>query len=87
MRITHSKHLTAAGNTRHDIATIEMLHRGFQHILHLNVLVDVACDILIFQSLLLCLTEVTLHLTVKTVTHELEHDIAVAVDTRALTDG
>ena len=45
---------------------------------------DVACYIGIFQSVCLCSRKVSFHFAVQSVSHQLEHDVTVAVNTRTL---
>ena len=49
--IPHSEHLTRTCQSAHHITTVEMLHRCPQHISHLNVIIDIVCDVRTCQSL------------------------------------
>ena len=61
-----------------------MLHGGAQHVGHLDVVVDVAGDVGAGQSLCGGLLIEALSLAIQAVAHQLECDVRVAVDARAL---
>ena len=82
--ITHSEHLTRARETTHHITSIEMVHRGLQHIRHLHMVVDITGDGSALQALLTGLSVETLHLTIQTMAHQFERDIGITIDTRGL---
>jgi len=84
VRIAHGKHLATAGDTRYHVSAIEMPHRSLQDVLCQHMLIDVFGNVLALQAKLLRLHKVALHLSVKAVSHQFQHDIAVAVDTRTL---
>ena len=84
MRISHSKHLATTGDATHDVTSVKMVHRGLQNILHTHVLIDKTRNVRVCQSTLLGIDEVALHLTVEAVSHELQGDVGVTVDARAL---
>ena len=83
-RIAHTEHLTRASHTADDIAAVEVVHRGLEHIAHLHVVLDVAGDIGVLKLHCLSSNEVAFHLAIKTVTHELKHDVGIAVYARTL---
>ena len=86
-RVTHGEHLTRARQSAYHITTIKIGHRGTKHITHLHMVVDISGDVCARKTLLLGFDEVTLHLTVQTVPHPLQHDVGIAIDARALSLG
>ena len=83
-RVTNGKHLTASRQTTHNISTIEVGHGGFQDILHLDMIINVAGNLLVYKSSLLGLNVITFNFTVKPMPHQFEHNIGIAIDARTL---
>ena len=86
-RVTHREHLTTARHSAHHISAIEMRQRGFQDVSHVHVIVDIFGHLLLFQSQSQCFLVATFHLSVKTVPHQLQQNVRIAVNTRVLTFG
>ena len=83
-RVTHGEHLTRTSQSTYYIATIKIGHRGTKDITHLYMVIDISGNVCTRKTLLLGFDEVTLHLTVQTVPHPLQHDVGIAIDARAL---
>ena len=86
-RVTHGEHLARTRQSTYHIAAIKIGHRGTKHITHLHMVVDISGDVCARKTLLLSFDEVALYLTVQTMAHPLQHDVGVAIDTRALSLG
>ena len=82
--VAHGKHLAGARHAAHHVAAVVVGHRGAQHIGHLHVILDVACDVRMLQPQPFGLREAALHLAVEAVAHPLQRDVGVAVDARRL---
>ena len=61
-----------------------MFHRGFKHVGHLYVILDITGDAEPFKPLGLGLPKEPLHLAVQPVPHQFERDVGVTVDARRL---
>ena len=83
-RVAHGKHLSAARQSAHHIATVEMRHRGFQDVGHTDVVVNILCDVYSRKPLFPGFYENPLYLTVQPMSHQFESDVGVAIDTRRL---
>ena len=82
--VAKGKHLAASRESAHHIAAIEIRHRGLQDVRHLDMVFNIACYRRVLESLLLGFHEVALHLAIQTVPHQLEGDVGITVDARAL---
>ena len=79
-RVAHGEHLSRTCDSTDHITTVEVLHRGLEHVAHLHVVLNVVGDVDVLHLHRLCCHEVALHLSVQTVAHQFEHDVGVAVD-------
>ena len=84
-RVSHGEHLARTGDTANHITTIKVLHCGLEHIAHLHVVFDIVGDVEVFHLHRLGSHKVALHLSVEAVSHQLQHDVSIAVDARTLT--
>ena len=83
-RIAHREHLARARQSAHHIAAVIVLHRRAQHVGHLHMLINIIGDIGALESLCSGLLIETLHLAVQAMSHQLQRDVRVTIDTRTL---
>ena len=83
--VAHGKHFAAARQTTHHVASVEAVHRRAQHVAHLDVVVDMLSYVGSLKSRRLGFLIEPLHLAVKTVAHQFEHQVGVAEDAWRLT--
>ena len=79
--VTHREHLAAPGQAAHYISTIEMRHRGTQHIFNQYVIINVTGYAGSLEAHALGFYEQSLHFTVQPVSHQFERDIGIAEET------
>ena len=85
--VAHGEEVAAAGDATDDIASVEVGHGRLEHIGHLDMVLDVARDVLVLQSVVAGNDKVALHLAVEAMAHQLQQDIGVAIDARTLAHG
>ena len=85
--IAHGEHLAASRQAAHHIAAVEVDHRRTEDIRHAHVIFDVMRDGKPFQTLLPGLGEQALCLAVQAVSHQLQRDVGIAVQSGRLTLG
>ena len=73
--VAYGEHLARACQSAHHVAAVVVLHRGAQHVGHLDMGVNIVRNIGTFQSLFLSLDKQTLHLAVQTVSHQFQRDV------------
>ena len=73
--VAHGKHLAAACQSTHHVASIVVTHRGAQHVANFDMIVDISGEFGALKSLFLGFDEESFHLAVEAMSHQFERDI------------